>query len=202
MSETKGIRTDLEIRALACPDELPFVEQSIRDPKLPGFKIRAYRGGRKVFYLCYRFNREKRRLKLGLYSPPKFGLAAARIQANAKLAAITIGNDPAGEMADARRADDVRGLYEDFETEVVRRFPAKTQVNWNGTSRRLLDEIGALPISATDEICERVMALHKRIGLQEKKETLAHTASSTRPASSVGPSRSAGSSRASFPSVE
>jgi hypothetical protein len=44
MSETKGIRTDLEIRALTCPDELPFVEESIRDPKLPGFRIRAYRG--------------------------------------------------------------------------------------------------------------------------------------------------------------
>jgi len=51
-----------------------------------------------------------------------------------------------------RRADDVGSLYADFEREVVRKFPAKTQANWRGTSRRFLDQIGALPIAATDEI--------------------------------------------------
>jgi len=30
-------------------------------------------------------------------------------------------------------------------------------------------------VTATDEICDRVMALHKRIGFDEEKETLAHT---------------------------
>lgn len=175
MEQLKRIRTDAEIRALACPDSVQFVEESLKDPRLPGLTIRAYRGGRKVFFLVYRFNREKKRLKLGLYNPPNFGLSAARAEASAKLASITTGQDPAKMLAQARSADDVRTLYNDFEKEVVQRFPKKTQVNWDGTSRRLLDELGALPIGATDEICERVMALHKRIGLQEKKETLAHT---------------------------
>jgi hypothetical protein len=152
-----------------------FVEETIRDPKLPGLRIRVYRSGRKVFFLVYRFAREKRRLKLGLYSPPGFGLAAARLMAGSKLASITKGEDPAGEATKARRADDVRGLYEEFEKEVVAKFPPKTRANWKGTSGRLLSEVGSLPVTATDEICDRIMALHKRVGLQEGKETLAHT---------------------------
>jgi len=175
MSEIKRIRTDLEIRALSCPEALPFRDESLRDPKFPGLQIRVYRGGRKVFFLVYRFHRERKRVKLGLYSPPMFGLAAARIEASTRLASITKGEDPAGRVAEERRADDVRGLYEQFQSDVVSRFPSKTQVNWSGTSRRFLAEIGSLPITATDEICDRAMALHKRVGLQEKKETLAHT---------------------------
>jgi integrase len=175
MAKPKGIRTDLEIRALTCPDDVPFIEESLRDPRLPGLKIRAYRGGRKVFFLVYRFNREKRRLKVGLYSPPEFGLAAARREASSKLASIAQGQDPAGVVAEERAADDVRSLYAEFEKEVVKRFPPKTRANWRGTSARFLPAIGALPITATDEICDRVIALHKRIGFDEEKETLAHT---------------------------
>jgi integrase len=171
----RELRTDPEIRGLKCPPEVAFVEETIRDPKLPGLTIRVYRSGRKVFFLVYRFAREKKRLKHGLYSPPGFGLAAARLRASDKLASITKGEDPAAEVARARRADDVRGLYEDFEKEVVAKFPPKTRANWKGTSRRWLAEIGPLPVTATDEICDRVMALHKRVGLQEGKETLAHT---------------------------
>jgi integrase len=175
MADERRIRADLEIRALKCPDGLPFVEQSLRDPRLPGLKIRVYRSDRKVFFLVYRVNREKKCLKLGVYNPPNFGLAAARAKASAELAAITNGENPVAELNDARRAADVRGLYEEFEKEVVKRFPLKTRANWNGTSRRFLTEIGSLPVTATDEICDRVMALHKRIGFDEGKETLAHT---------------------------
>jgi integrase len=170
-----GIRTDPEVRALRCSRDVAFVEAPIADPQLPGLRIRAYRSGRKVFFLVYRFNRERRRLKIGLYTPPDFGLAAARAEARRKLAAITIGEDPAATKAQVRRADDVGSFYTDFEREVVKNFPPKTQANWRGTSKRFLDEIGALPVAATDEICARVMALHKHIGFREGKETLAHT---------------------------
>lgn len=175
MAHTDGIRTDPEVRALSCPDELPFQDVNVQDPKLPGLQVRVYRTGRKVFFLVYRFNRERKRLKLGLYSPRDFGLAAARRQASHKLAEITTGGDPAAAVAEERAADDVRGLYAEFEQEVVLRFAPKTRANWRGSSRRFLDEIGALPLTATDDICERVVALHKRVGLQEGKETLART---------------------------
>jgi integrase len=175
VTQGKEIRTDPEIRALKCPPEVARIDVPIRDPKLPGFGIRVYRGGRKVFFLLYRFQREKKRLKLGIYSPPAFGLAAARIRASDQLASIIKGENPAADIAEARHAEDVKTLYETFETEVVRKFPKKTQANWSGTSKRFLTEIGHLPITATDEICDRVLALHKRIGLEEKKETLALT---------------------------
>jgi hypothetical protein len=71
MADERRIRADLEIRALKCPDGLPFVEQSLRDPRLPGLKIRVYRGDRKVFFLVYRVNRDKKCLKLGVYNPPQ-----------------------------------------------------------------------------------------------------------------------------------
>ena len=152
MPQPKKITTDPQIRALQCPAELPYRDESLRDPKLPGLQVRVYPSGRKVFFLTYRFNRERKRLKLGLYSPPSFGLASARLQASAKLASITQGDNPAARVAEGRHADDVRSLYGQFDQEVVRRFPPKTRANWNGTSRRFLDEIGSLPLTATDEI--------------------------------------------------
>jgi integrase len=175
MPEATGIRTDVEVRALSCPPDLPFIDINVHDPKFPGLQVRVYRTGRKVFFLLYRFNRERKRLKLGLYTPPDFGLAAARRQTSLKLAEITTGADPAGEASEARAAKDVAALYGEFEKDVVKRFPPKTRTNWNGSSRRFLEDIGALPLTATDEICDRVMALHKRVGLEEGKEAQART---------------------------
>jgi hypothetical protein len=40
------------------------VDVSIQDPRFPGLQVRVYRTGRKVFFLVYRFNRERKRLKL------------------------------------------------------------------------------------------------------------------------------------------
>jgi hypothetical protein len=108
---SNGVRTDAQLRALICPPGVKFLEASVCDPQLPGFVVRAYLGGRKVFFLLYRFNRERRRLKIGLYTPPDFGLAAARAEARRRLAALTIGEDPAATNAMVRRADDVRSLY-------------------------------------------------------------------------------------------
>jgi hypothetical protein len=139
---------------------------------LSGWDLHLFSDG--TYRYC-RFHRQKKRLKIGLYSPPAFGLAAARVAASAKLASITLGADPATTRGEARRAADVGELYEQFEREVVKRFPPKTRANWRCTSRRFLREIGTLPITATDEICDRVMALHKRIGFTEEKEALAHT---------------------------
>src|SRR5260370_7533324 len=80
MAEIKRIRTDLEIRALSCPEALPFRDESLRDPKFPGLQIRVYRGGRKVFFLVYRFHRHRKRAKLRLSSPPMFALSAPPTQ--------------------------------------------------------------------------------------------------------------------------
>jgi integrase len=169
----RAVRTDAEVRALRCPDRLAVAEVFFHDPKLPGFHLRVYPSGRKVFYLLYRHVGRRHRVKVGLYSPPEFGLADARLKANRMLASVTQGDDPAGRLAEVRRTENVGSLYADFDQEVVKRFPFKTRANWRGTSKRLLREIGRLPVSATDEICSRVMDLHKQVGHEEGKEALA-----------------------------
>lgn len=167
------IRTDAQVRAMHCTPPRAVEEFSIGDPQIPGFALRVYASGRKVFYVVYRVGRHRERLKLGIYTPQVFGLADARAAAKQALAKIIQGGNPAGARAEERRAEDVGGLYEAFEREVVARFPARTQANWRGTSRRLLREVGDLPLTATDAICDRVMALHKRVGITEGKESLA-----------------------------
>ncbi len=169
---TKSLRTDAQVRAIRCPAGVTFCDAYLKDPQIPGLHVRVFATGRKVFCLVYRHLNRQHRLKLGLYSPPEFGLADARQRAKEVLATITQGDDPATERAEMRRTDDVRSLYARFETEVVRRFPAKTQANWHGTMARILPEIGQLPITATDEICTTVMDLHKRVGLDQGKEAL------------------------------
>src|SRR5260370_38287732 len=95
MAEIKRIRTDLEIRALSCPEALPFRDESLRDPKFPGLQIRGYRGGRKVFFLVCRFPRDPQGGKLGFSSPPRFGMPAARIEARHRLCSCTKRRDAA-----------------------------------------------------------------------------------------------------------
>lgn len=172
MSESP-VRTDAQIRSRRCPKEAPFVQVFVRDPRLPGLHVRVFPTGRKVFYLLYRHLRRRHRVKIGLYSPPEFGLADARLKASRILASVTQGANPAADRAEERRTDDVRALYVQFDREVVRRFPAKTQANWRGTSKRFLPAVGLLPITATDEICSHVMDLHKQVGLDEGKPALA-----------------------------
>ena len=91
----RRLTTDVQIRALKCPAGRAYRDESLRDPRLPGLEIRVYASGRKVFFLACRFNRERRHLKLGVYSPPGFGLATARHEASLKLALIAKGEDPA-----------------------------------------------------------------------------------------------------------
>src|SRR2546429_8981021 len=101
-SDAKPLRTDAQLRALRCPDGAVCLDVYAKDPQIPGLHVRVFPTGRKVFCLVYRHLNRQHRLKLGLYSPPEFGLADARLRAKEELASVTQGEHPAGERSQIR----------------------------------------------------------------------------------------------------
>lgn len=77
------------------------------DESLPGFAVRVFPSGRRVFTLLYRMKggraKKKERVDLGTYPP--LSLAQARDLATKLKAEIQLGNDPRSERAPARPAD-------------------------------------------------------------------------------------------------
>jgi integrase len=73
------------------------------DAQVRGFGLRVSFGGKKSWTVMYRHNGRLRRMTIGTY--PTLGLADARTEAARKLRAAAVGEDPAREKQDARRAD-------------------------------------------------------------------------------------------------
>jgi integrase len=77
------------------------------DESLPGFAVRIFPSGRRVFTLLYRMKggrtKKKERVDLGTYPP--LTLAQARDLATKLKAEIQLGKDPRRERVPARRAD-------------------------------------------------------------------------------------------------
>lgn len=87
----------------------------IWDDNMPGFGIRAYPSGRKVFVVQYRVGGRGgrlRRLALGQYGP--ITAAQARKMAQQTLADIAVGKDPAGEKTARKKAPTVKVLFERY----------------------------------------------------------------------------------------
>ena len=84
----------------------------IWDESLTGFGVRVAASGLKTFFVRYRAKgaRKRRRLKLGSF--PTLSLARARELARKKLSEAELGQDPAGKLAEERRAPTFEGLTE------------------------------------------------------------------------------------------
>jgi integrase len=79
------------------------------DDSMPGFGFRCQSGGRKVYLVKYRVGKKQRKLTLGATN--KVSLEAARTNARALFAKVSMGVDPANEravaVADAAKTFDV-----------------------------------------------------------------------------------------------
>ncbi len=82
------------------------------DESLTGFGVRIAASGLKIFFLRYRAKgaRKRRRLKLGTF--PSVSLRQARELARKKLSEAALGGDPAGRLAEERRAPTFQALAE------------------------------------------------------------------------------------------
>ena len=84
------------------------------DPETKGLSLRVTPAGAKSWSLLYRRkgDAKKRRVTLGEF--PALGLAGARAKAEANKVKITAGSDPAGNVADYKKADTVDQLLDQF----------------------------------------------------------------------------------------
>src|SRR5215472_15744432 len=85
------------------------------DTKVPGFGVRLYPSGKRMYVLQYRTKgRQQRRFAIGLHGP--FTVETAREVAADLYEAVRKGGDPSGEQKTAgRRAPDtIEGVIDEF----------------------------------------------------------------------------------------
>jgi len=82
------------------------------DSELPGFGIRVWPTGRKVYVAQYRAHGRTRRLKVGTHGP--LTIEEARKQAKGILGDVARGDDPAEERATRRKSLTVKELCDNY----------------------------------------------------------------------------------------
>lgn len=106
-----------------------------RDPITTGLAVRVAPDGKKTFSVRYRAGRQQRRLTLGAF--PLLTLAKARKRAEAVLASVLDGEDPAAEKAEARTADTVAELALTY----IDKHAKPKKKSWNNDQRILDTEV-------------------------------------------------------------
>lgn len=108
----------------------------VHDLLCPGFSLRVFPTGRKVFTVKYRYGLKQRRLPLGVY--PRLSLVQARDKAIAALRLVDEGIDPA-----ARRRQlgmNVEAVCDDF----IRQYARPRNRSWKEAERILQREFIAM----------------------------------------------------------
>ncbi|OPZ09527.1 MAG: site-specific tyrosine recombinase XerC [candidate division BRC1 bacterium ADurb.BinA292] len=138
------------------------------DTDLPGFLVRIYPNGRKVFFAFYRTEAgDRRQPKLGVYHPETFKVETARTRASEVLSRASLGEDPSRARQEARKAMTFGRYAVDYMADAKLHQGARTwQENMSRLELHLLPALGAMRMNAISR--ERVKRLHKAIA--EKRE--------------------------------
>lgn len=142
-------------------------EQFIWDDDLPGFGVRVYPSGRRVYLVQYRARGRTRRYVLGIHGP--LTAAEARKSARTTLGDVARGEDPAATRAQERRASSVAELCDAY-LELHSR-PRKRSAG--DDEQRVRDFLKPAWGSrkAVDILRPDVIALHRRIGSERGRYT-------------------------------
>jgi len=117
-------------------------ERVVWDDELPGFGLRIYPSGRKVFVIQYRNSYGRsRRMKVGVYG--RVTPREARSRAKVHLGRVEDGHDPCEQRQRKRGSRTVRDLAERFMAEHAPKRAASTQRSYELSWRPILDAIGA-----------------------------------------------------------
>jgi integrase len=115
----------------------PMVKRyEIHDLLCPGFSLRVYPTGRKVFTVKYRYGLKQRRLPLGVY--PRLSLSQAREKAIEALRLVDGGTDPAARRRQLGMR--VEAICDDF----IRQYARPRNRSWKEAERILGREFVAV----------------------------------------------------------
>jgi integrase len=139
---------------------------SIWDSEIRGFGLRVYAPtrrnpeGAKTFFVNYRSFGVERRLTIGEY--PTWSALAARAEAKALRKRIDLGEDPARERREARKAPTVKDLAERYKTDhLPRKAPSSRKADWAMIEREILPILGERKVAEVH--FGDLKALHERI---------------------------------------
>jgi len=139
---------------------------SIWDSEIRGFGLRVYSPtrrnpkGAKTFFVNYRSLGVERRLTIGEY--PTWSAKAARAEAKELRKRIDLGEDPARERRETRKAPTVKDLAERYRREhLPRKAPSSRKADWAMIVGEILPVLGERKVA--DVHHGDLKALHERI---------------------------------------
>lgn len=129
------------------------------DRDLPGFGVRVYPSGRKVYVVQARAGRGPRRVSLGAHG--ELTPERARKRAQAVIARIKAGDDPDAAAPDGPTVADLAERY--MKVHVAANCNAHTAGIYRGAlDNHILPALGAMPLAAVGHA--EAEALHRRLG--------------------------------------
>lgn len=131
------------------------------DEQIPGFGVRIYPSGRKVFILSYRASGRKRLLNLGPYGV--LTLDQARDKAKKNIGRVVDGIDPLLERNRERKGQTVKALTEEY----IERHAKPTKTTWrtdqNRIDKYILPAFGRMLVKSLTK--EDLKTWHQKIGV-------------------------------------
>ena len=130
------------------------------DDEVAGFGLRLTAGGAKSFVLNYRVRDTGRERRITIGSAGDWSTTAARTKARELRRAIDDGNDPLGDIQEARAAPTVADLIARFEKEHLTKRRGSTVRLYNGVIKKYIrPQLGTRKVA--DIRFEDVDALHR-----------------------------------------
>jgi integrase len=139
---------------------------TIWDSKIRGFGLRVYAPtrrnpeGARAFFMNYRSLGVERRITIGEH--PTWSALAARAEAKELRRRIDLGEDPARERREARKAPTVKDLAERYKAEhLPRKAPSSRKADWAMITGEILPALGERKVAEVH--FGDMKALHERI---------------------------------------
>jgi len=163
-SRMKTALTEGRLRSISTPLRSDVF---VWDTRVPGFGVRLYSGGKRVYFIQYRVGggRAARQRRLTLGEMGVLSLDAARDLARQRLGEVAAGRDPQGERRESSRQEAARldRAIDAYEASLARRGVVNHKDIASTLRRQLLAPLGKVDIANIDR-----RSVAKRVELLEE----------------------------------